>query len=411
MSVLGQIGTGEADIAAGTGVDTPDVTIVMPCLDEVDSLPHCIGNALEALVRMRTELDLSGEIVIADNGSTDGSQALATQLGARVVPVSQRGYGAALIGGCHGAAGRYIVMGDCDGSYDFTEGVAMVAELEKGHDLCMGNRFRGGIAPGAMPWKNRHIGNPGLTGVLNIFFRTGMGDAHCGLRAIRKDAFERLALSGTGMEFASEMVIKAALLKLDMVEVPATLSADLRERAPHLRPWRDGWRHLRYLFMLSPTWVFGVPGLVALVLAAIILGSATAHLTGLAAGPGFFGASWSVIGAFLATCGHFSLICAAAMHLHGVRSGYRRLRPMFARFAPVLTLEHTLFAGAVLVLGSLAGLAAIGVEWIGDGYTALDNPLPLIAAAMTGAIGVQTVIGGFVLAIIAGNDNRFAPRA
>jgi len=162
----------------------PDVTIVMPCLNEIQSLPHCMANALDALARLRTELGMSGEVVIADNGSTDGSQALATELGARVVPVTERGYGAALIGGCRAAAGRYIVMGDCDGRYNFVEGVAMVAALERGHDLCMGNRFKGGIAPGAMPWKNRHIGNPGLTGVLNLFFRSGIGDAHCGLRAI-----------------------------------------------------------------------------------------------------------------------------------------------------------------------------------------------------------------------------------
>ena len=185
----------------GREVD-PDVTIVMPVLNEVDSLPHCIGNALDALARMRTELGLSGEIVIADNGSTDGSQALATELGARVVDVTDRGYGAALIGGCRAAYGRYIVMGDCDGSYNFTEGVAMVAKLEEGFALCMGNRFKGGIAKGAMPWKNKHIGNPGLTGVLNIFFRSGIGDAHCGLRAIRKETFEQLKLSGSGMEFA-----------------------------------------------------------------------------------------------------------------------------------------------------------------------------------------------------------------
>ncbi len=407
MSVVGRIGTGEADIAGGTAVDTPDVTIVMPCLDEVDSLPHCIGNALEALVRMRTELDLSGEIVIADNGSTDGSQTLATQLGARVVPVAQRGYGAALIGGCHGAAGRYIVMGDCDGSYDFTEGVAMVAELEKGHDLCMGNRFRGGIAPGAMPWKNRHIGNPGLTGVLNIFFRTGMGDAHCGLRAIRKDAFERLALSGTGMEFASEMVIKAALLKLDMVEVPATLSADLRERAPHLRPWRDGWRHLRYLFMLSPTWVFGVPGLVALVLACAILGYGLAHQVGMLDGEATFGVSWSIVAGFLATCGHLGLLMAVATHFYGVARGFRLMRPVLRRHSRLLTLETMLASGLIAIVIAVSGLSAIAIGWGQAGYVALDNPLPLILCAAIGAIGVQNVFGGFMLAIIAGNDAKF----
>lgn len=388
----------------------PDVTIVMPCLNEIQSLPHCMANALDALARLRTELGMSGEIVIADNGSTDGSQALATELGARVVPVTERGYGAALIGGCHAAAGRYIVMGDCDGSYNFVEGVAMVAALERGHDLCMGNRFKGGIAPGAMPWKNRHIGNPGLTGVLNLFFRSGIGDAHCGLRAIRKEAFERLGLSGTGMEFASEMVIKAALLKLRIAEVPATLSPDLRERAPHLRPWRDGWRHLRYLFMLSPTWVFGVPGIMALGLSALIFAVALLHLAGVLPGEAMFGTSWTIIAGFLATCGHLALIMALATHLFGVGRGYKLLRPVLRRNAEWLTLETMLLSGLALIAVALAGLVAVTVGWGKGGFVALDTQLPLVLFATAGAVGLQNVLGGFLLAIIAGNDNRFAPR-
>ncbi len=387
----------------------PDVTIVMPCLNEVDSLPHCMANALDALSLLRSELGLSGEVVIADNGSTDGSQALATELGGRVVPVAARGYGAALIGGCTAAHGRYVVMGDCDGSYDFTEGVAMIAKLEEGYDVCMGNRFKGGIEPGAMPWKNRHIGNPGLTGVLNLFFRSGIGDAHCGLRAIRKDAFLRLGLTGSGMEFASEMVIKAALLKMKMIEVPATLSRDLRDRAPHLRPLRDGWRHLRYLCMLSPTWMFGIPGAAALLFAAFVLGYAGIYATGLASGTPRFGVSWSVIAAFMAVCGHFSLLMATAMHFHGVRSGYRRLRPGLARIAPALTLETMLVGGLGLAAVAFGWLAWVGIGWWGNDMRALDNPLALICAAALGTIGVQTMLGGFVMAIIAGNESRLAP--
>lgn len=387
-----------------------DVTIVMPVLNEVDSLPHCIGNALDALARMRTELGLSGEIVIADNGSTDGSQALATELGARVVDVESRGYGAALIGGCQAAFGRYIVMGDCDGSYNFTEGVAMVAKLEDGYDLCMGNRFKGGIAPGAMPWKNQHIGNPGLTGVLNILFRSGIGDAHCGLRAIRKDTFRRLKLSGSGMEFASEMVIKAALLKVRMTEVPATLSHDLRDRAPHLRPFRDGWRHLRYLFMLSPTWVFGVPALLALALATVIFCVGFGHYAGILAGPSIFGVSWSIIGGFLATLGHFGLIMAVATHFYGVNRGFRLMRPVLKKHSDVLTLEMMLLSGLAFVLIGAGGLAAVGIGWGQSGFTALSNPLPLILSATFGAIGLQNILGGFMLAIIAGNESQFAPK-
>lgn len=392
-------------------VSAVDVTIVMPCLNETESLPHCIANARDALNRMERELGMSGEIVIADNGSTDGSQALAEQLGARVVPVARRGYGAALIGGCEGAFGRYIVMGDCDGSYNFTEGVAMVAKLEEGYDLCMGNRFKGGIAPGAMPWKNKHIGNPGLTGVLNLFFRSGIGDAHCGLRAIRKTAFLDLKLSGSGMEFASEMVIKAALRKLRTAEVPATLSPDLRDRAPHLRPWRDGWRHLRYLFMLSPTWVFGVPAVIALALAALIFAMGGLHYVNVLPGPSFFGTSWSVVAGFLATCGHLSLIMAVATHFYGVRSGFRLLRPIFKRHSKLATLESMLLSGLALIAMGAIGLGVVGYNWGDAGFQALDNPLPLILFATIGAIGLQNVLGGFLLAIIAGNDNQLAPQA
>ncbi len=393
-----------------TGAQRPDVTIVMPVLNEVDSLPHCIGNALEALALMRTELDLSGEIVIADNGSTDGSQALATELGARVVPVHRRGYGAALIGGCEAAFGRYIVMGDCDGSYNFTEGVAMVAKLDEGYDVCMGNRFKGGIAPGAMPWKNKHIGNPGLTGILNLFFRSGIGDAHCGLRAIRKEAFSELNLSGSGMEFASEMVIKAALTKQRMIEVPATLSPDLRDRAPHLRPLRDGWRHLRYLFMLSPTWVFGVPAMLALGTAGIIFAVGLLHLLGMLPGTSFFGTSWSIVAGFLATCGHLGLVMAVATHFHGVRSGYRLMRPVFRRHEKLMTLEGALLIGLLLAMAGATGLGVVTYNWGQSGYLPLDNPLPLILSATVGAIGLQTILGGFLLAIIGGNDNRLTPQ-
>jgi hypothetical protein len=397
--------------ALGAEGASHDVTIVLPCLNEVQSLPHCIANALDALATLRTELGMSGEIVVADNGSTDGSQMLASELGARVVPVAERGYGAALIGGCSAASGRYILMGDCDGSYNFLEGIAMVAQLEAGYDLCMGNRFRGAIAPGAMPWKNRYIGNPGLSGVLNLFFRSGIGDAHCGLRAIRKEAFERLRLSGSGMEFASEMVIKAALLRLRVTEVPATLSLDLRDRAPHLRPWRDGWRHLRYLFMLSPTWVFGMPGAVCLGLAAVIFGVALLHLLGVLAGATMFGTSWTIIAGFLTTCGHFALIMAVATHLFGVRQGYRLMRPALRASSGWLTLETMLISGLVLIGAGLSGLLAVTVWWGKGGFVALETQLPLILFATSAAVGLQNVLGGFVLSVIAGNDNRFAPEA
>ncbi len=396
------------DVAAvgPIAANKPDVTIVMPCLNEMQSLPHCMANALDALSRLRTELGLSGEILIADNGSTDGSQALAVELGGRVVDVHERGYGAALIGGCRAAQGQYIIMGDCDGSYNFTEGVAMVAELQKGYELCMGNRFRGGIAPGAMPWKNRYIGNPALTGILNIFFNTGMRDAHCGLRAIRKNAFDRLNLSGSGMEFASEMVIKAALLKLKMNEVPATLSPDIRNRAPHLRPWRDGWRHLRYLFMLSPKWVFAVPSALAMASATVILATAIMHAFGLV-GDVPFGESWIVVGALLLSLGHMAGMMSIASYLHGVRAGYRLPKPWLASFSDALTLEGCVVGGLGLVGAAAVSMLGVLGYWGLDSFSALPTILPVALAGAAATIGFQTLFGGFLFAVIAGNDANF----
>jgi len=385
------------------------VSIVMPCLNESLSLPHCIANAREALDRIERVHGLAGEIVIADNGSTDGSQELATRLGARVVQVARKGYGAALQGGFEAAYGRYLVMGDADGSYDFTDAVAMIGRLAGGADLCMGSRFKGGIKPGAMPWKNRYIGNPALTGILNLFFRTGVDDAHCGLRAIRREAYAGLGLDSSGMEFASEMVIKASLKRLRIDQVPATLSPDLRDRAPHLRPWRDGWRHLRYLFMLSPTWAFGVPALLAIVAALVILGSAALHGLGLLGGTGSFGASWTIVAGFLLTLGHFSAIAALTTHLHGVKVGYRPLRSSVARLAHRLTLENAVIAGLALVLCAGAAVVAIGVNWANGGFVAPSSVLPVVLAGATGAIGVQTILGGLVLSIVAGHDAKFFP--
>ncbi len=384
-----------------------DVSIIMPCLDEAISLPHCIANAREALKRIEEQHGLFGEIVIADNGSTDGSQKIATDLGARVVPVARRGYGAALIGGGEGAYGRYLLMGDADGSYDFTNGVAMIGELLAGADLCMGSRFKGGIAPGAMPWKNRYIGNPVLTGILNLFFRSGISDAHCGLRAITRDCFAALGLSGSGMEFASEMVIKASLRDFRITEVPATLSIDLRDRAPHLRPWRDGWRHLRYLLMLSPTWLFGVPAVAVMGVSALILMVAIGFWLGIFQGETPFGVSWSIASGFLFTTGHLALLMAAAGHLHGVASGYRRLRPMMARMGRMLNLESMLTVGAIQMAASAAIFGATGWYWSSHGFVALPNSLPLVLAGILGATGAQTVFGGFLLAILAGHDARF----
>ena len=385
-----------------------DVTIVMPCLDEIISLPHCIANAHDALVMIMDKYQLTGEIVIADNGSTDGSQAYAISKGARVIDVAEKGYGAALIGGCCGAAGRYILMGDADGSYNFTEGAAMIGKLHEGADMCMGSRFQGGIAVGAMPWKNRYIGNPVLTGILNLFFKSNIDDAHCGLRAITKESFRNLGLSGTGMEFASEMVIKAHLKKLNVAQVPATLSVDLRDRAPHLRPWRDGWRHLRYLLMLSPTWVFGIPAAAMMAVASFIFGFALLNLLGLFGAGQIFGISWTVTAGFLFTTGHLAAMMAVATHFHSVNNGYRDLRPIFRKYDRILTLETMLIGGTAMVVAAFIAFIMIGQYWSGIGYAALPSNLPVVLAAVAGATGMQTIFGGFLLAIISGHRADFA---
>ncbi len=386
-----------------------DVSVIMPCLNEVQCLGHCIANARGALAEIQARFGIAGEVVVADNGSTDGSQELARRLGARVVEVPVRGYGAALIGGCAGALGRYIVVGDADGSYDFMDGVAMVARLIGGADICMGSRFKGGIEPGAMPWKNRWIGNPLLTGILNLFFGAQIDDAHCGLRAITRDCFFDLGLSGGGMEFASEMVIKAALKRKRIDQVPVTLSRDLRERAPHLRPWRDGWRHLRYLLMLSPTWLFGVPAALAMALGAFILAVAGCDSAGLLHGFVPFGTSWTIVGGFLLNAGHFAALMAVTTHVYGVRKGYRRLRPWLGRAGCFFTLEGTLVVGTAMMLAAFFAFVAIALQWSSLGFTALPSILPITLAAVMGSVGLQTALGGFLLAIIADHDARLMP--
>ena len=384
-----------------------DVSIVMPCLNEIQSLEHCIGRAKEALAAMEARFGLRGEVLIADNGSTDGSQALAMRLGARVAPVAERGYGAALRGGFAAARGRYLVMGDADGSYDFCDAVPMVEALMRGADLCMGNRFKGGIRPGAMPWKNRYIGNPVLTGILNVLFRTGAGDAHCGLRALTKACFERLRLTGAGMEFASEMVIKAALLGETIVERPIVLHPDLRDRPPHLRPWRDGWRHLRYLFMLSPSSLFAVPAVAVGSASLGILGSALWAAATAPDEPFFFGNYWTILAAAMAGVSHLACILALAGHLYGVREGYRRPRRLTVRLSGWLSLETMLLSGLALVVAGIVILGAVVVAWSGRNFAPTDSVLPAVVGTLLVTLGVQNALGGFILSIIGGNEARF----
>ena len=382
-----------------------DVSVVMPCLDEARTLPACIARAA-ALLEKLSARGLTGEIVVADNGSSDGSRALALASSARVVDCPVRGYGAALRYGVFAARGRLIVMGDADSSYDFLEAYPMIERLEEGYDLCMGSRRTGAILPGAMPWKNRYIGNPVLTGVLNLFFHSGVSDAHCGLRAFTKEAFQKIAPSSDGMEFASELVIKAALLDLRRTEVPVTLHPDGRGRAPHLRPFQDGWRHLRYLMMLSPVWLYLLPGvalgLVGACVFALLLATpagAVAHL-----GRYWIGDHWMVLAMALLLTGHLSVGVALAATVVGVRSGYRRATPLVRLLAWLARLEHAIFLAALCVFAGLGVLGYVVAIWVRNDFGNLAMLREMIAAATLLSLGMQTFVVGFLISIVAGNE-------
>lgn len=387
-----------------------DVTILMPCLDEVRTLPDCIASARAALQLLMDRHALSGEIVISDNGSRDGSIELAESLGARVVHCPVRGYGAALRSGTLAARGRYVVMGDADASYDFLDAVAMVEKLELGCDLCMGSRFAGQIMPGAMPWKNRYIGNPLLTGALNLLFRSGFSDAHCGLRAFTKQAFSQINPNSVGMEFASEMVIKAVLLGCTRAEVPIVFRPDGRGRAPHLRPFRDGWRHLRYLIMLSPVWLYLVPGFALMCtgvsIFALLLRTSPGAVVRL--GPLWFGDHWMALAMGMILCGHLSLLFAMAATLVGIRNGYRRPTPALTLLYRASRLEALLLLSMFFFCIGLATIGNVVLAWTGDNFGPLSMERQMIAGTTALILGVQSFFGAFLLSVIAGNEGDLA---
>lgn len=382
-----------------------DFSFVIPCLNEAECLPYALANATRALQLVEERLHLQGEIIVADNGSTDDSPSIARQFGARVIHVPRRGYGAALLGGFAAARGRYLVMGDADATYDFCDAVEMIARLAAGADICMGSRFRGGIAAGAMPWKNRYIGNPALTGVLNLFYRTSITDAHCGLRALTRRSLARLRLDSEGMEFASEMVIKAALLGLRIDEVPTTLSPDRRSRAPHLRPWRDGWRHLCLLLMLCPLWLFAGPGALLAILGLFLL-SAPWIAPALGLDPLMFGAYWTILGGAMVTLSHQAVLLALAVEAAGLRAGYRRPGRLIRAVAPGLSLNRMLIAGLAALAAGLGTLAAVVLYWRAHGSEPLQNVLPAVAGTALLCIGAQNVLSGFLIAVLGGDGRR-----
>ncbi|MFA5923547.1 MAG: glycosyltransferase family 2 protein [Methylococcaceae bacterium] len=323
------------------------LTILMPCLNEAETLALCINKANAWIAHS----GIQAEVVIADNGSTDGSQAIAESLGARVVPVPQRGYGSALFHGCMAARGEWIIMGDSDDSYDFSSLDPFIEKLRKGFDLVMGNRFLGGIAPGAMPWKNRYIGNPILTWVGRVLFKCPAKDFHCGLRGFRKDAFLRMDLRTTGMEFASEMVIKANLFGMRIAEVPTTLSKDGRSRPPHLLPWRDGWRHLRFMLLFSPRWLFLIPGFVLFLIstvsyAALLSGPVQIGTVVFDVHTLFFAEAGVVLG-FLATA------LGVVIRMFGMREGLLQGHALLEKLRASPILEVGGIAGISMMLGGL----------------------------------------------------------
>ena len=343
-----------------------ELSVVMPCLNEGETVGACVRKATETL-RMA---GISGEVIVADNGSTDGSAEAARAEGARVINVAAKGYGSALMDGIAASRGEYVLMADADDSYDFAHIPRFLEELRAGSDLVMGNRFRGGIADDAMPFLHRYLGNPVLTGIGNLFFASSCGDFHCGMRAFRKDSFQRMGIRSTGMEFASEMVVKASLLRMKVTEIPTTLSPDGRSRPPHLRTWRDGWRHLRFMLMYSPRWLFLYPGTFLILL-------------------GLAGCAWLLPG---------------PRFVHGIGFDVHTLLYAFVFvLMGFISLETGLAAGGLLVLLGIGGSIFAVSGWAKESFGALDAEHMLrivMPSVFSLTLGVQIICSSFFLSIL-----------
>ncbi len=377
-----------------------ELTILMPCLNEEETLADCIDEARGFLARV----NIDGEVLVADNGSTDGSIRIAEQHNAGVVRVPIKGYGAALMHGIRAARGRYVIMGDSDGSYDFSRLEPYVDRLRAGYDLVMGNRFLGGIERGAMPVLHRYLGNPVLSFLGRLFFKIPVGDFHCGLRAFRRDRLLALGLRARGMEFASEMVVRAALSGLAIAEVPTTLSPDGRSRRPHLRTWRDGWRHLKFLLMLSPRWLFLYPGAflfcVGLIAqAAILLGPVALGRVVLDIHTMLFAGGAMVIGLQMII---FSVLVKTAAATHGVLPSGSNFR----RFVSGFSLERGIVLGVVVALAGFI-LAAYSLWiWVRTGFSALEprDVMRIAIPSLTlSVLGIELVLSAFVLSFLMWN--------
>jgi glycosyltransferase involved in cell wall biosynthesis len=379
------------------GVEAIEVSVVMPCLNEAETLETCIVKAQRAL----QEAHIAGEIVIADNGSTDGSVEIAQQLGARLVNVRTKGYGSALMGGIAAASGKYIVMGDADDSYDFSHIPRFVEQLRQGADVVIGNRFRGGIQKDAMPPLHRYFGNPALTKLGRLFFHSPVRDFYCGLRGFRKDAYQRMALRTTGMEFATEMVVKATLLELRISEVPTTLSPDGRTRPPHLRTWRDGWRTLRFFLLYSPRWLFLYPG-IALMLLGTALGVWLLPSPRAVRGV-IFDVHTLVYAAAFVLLGFQAIAFACFTKIFAISEGLLPPDAGLDKLFRYITLEVGLAVGALLTIVGLGASIYAVSRWGAQHFGMMDYSRTMrivIPAALLLTLGAQTIFASFFLSVL-----------
>jgi glycosyltransferase involved in cell wall biosynthesis len=380
---------------------------VIPCLNEA----HTVGKRVRQALEVLREAGVAGEVIVADNGSSDGSAEIAEREGARVVPVPARGYGNALMTGIAAAKGEYVLMADADESHDLTHIPRFLVQLRAGQELVMGNRFRGGIQKDAMPPLHRYLGNPVLTGLGRLFFKSQCGDFHCGMRGFRKECFERMDIRSTGMEFASEMVVKATLLRMKVSEVPTTQAPDGRDHPPHLRTWQDGWRHLRFLLMYSPRWLFLYPGTLLILLGA-------AGCAWLLAGPkmidGIAFDARTLVYAFAAVLVGFQFLAFAVFSkVFAISEGLLPDDPRLTRAFRYITLETGLAVGAILVAAGIGGtifamtnlgLGSANLETLG-----LDRVLRVaLSSAFSLALGVEVICSSFFLSIL-GLRRRSAP--
>lgn len=374
-----------------------DLSIVMPCLNEERTLGVCIRKAKTFIEKA----GINAEVIISDNGSTDDSVRISQELGARVVPAEKKGYGFALMSGIEAAKGRYVIMGDADDSYDFSELSGIYGKLTEGYDLVMGNRFKGGIRPGAMPFLHRYLGNPVLSFVGRLFFNTGIGDFHCGLRGFSKNAYQRMGLCTGGMEFASEMIVKSSILGLKMAEVPIILHPDGRDRKPHLRTWSDGWRHLRFMLLFSPAWLFLYPGIVLMGLG--LIGTILLSFQDLQLKHVRLGIS-TLLFAYLFIILGFQLVSFfISSRIYSIHMGVFPESPGMAKLQRYLTLERGLIAGALLLLTGAVLAFLSFFYWYRQGFGDLDpyHNLRLLFPALTFIVlGVQIILSGFFLSAL-----------